>query len=159
MLTVEHSDSGILFDHQSFCILASLSLCFHLVDILSHGRGGPKRWTFSETADISGQVKKVRQSADNRNFNLCITVTIRCVYRAELILGRSIVYLSYKDPCPTISIPHARDGQHGQRWNLREFTASYKLFPLGRASGVARGARGARAGGRAGGRADGWAGE
>ena len=36
---------------------------------------------------------------------------------------------------------HARDGQHGQGWNLREFTASSKLVPLGRASGVARGAR------------------
>ena len=31
-----------------------------------------------------------------------------------------IVYQSYKDPCPKISV----HGQHGQRWNLREFTAS-----------------------------------
>ena len=33
--------------------------------------GGSKRWTFSETMDI-------------RDFTVCI---IRCVYRAELILG------------------------------------------------------------------------
>ena len=38
-----------------------------------------KRWTFSETMDIGGQ------SAVNRDFTVCI---IRCVYRAELILGR-----------------------------------------------------------------------
>ena len=39
---------------------------------LTGGGGGSKRWTFSETAD-------------NRDFTVCI---IRCVYRAELILGR-----------------------------------------------------------------------
>ena len=40
------------------------------------------------------------QSADNRDFTVCI---IRCVYRAELIPWQ-IVYLSYNDPCPIISI-------------------------------------------------------
>ena len=44
-----------------------------------------KRWTFS----------------DNRDFTVCI---IRCVYRGELILGLGRLFLSNKDPCPTISI-------------------------------------------------------
>ena len=48
--------------------------------------GGSKRWTFSETMDI-------------RDFTVCI---IRCVYRAELILGTYIVYLSNQGPCPKI---------------------------------------------------------
>ena len=45
----------------------------------THFWGGSKLWTFSETMDIGGQ------SAVNRDFTVCI---IRCVYRAELILGR-----------------------------------------------------------------------
>ena len=51
--------------------------------------GGSKRCTFSETMDI-------------RDFTVCI---IRCVYRAELILGTAtvtVVYLSNKDHCPKI---------------------------------------------------------
>ena len=53
-----------------------------------------------------------------------------------------IVYLSFKDPCPNISVHKSEikvyilmsHGQHGQRWNLREFTASCKVVPLGRAT-------------------------
>ena len=45
------------------------SLYFYLIS--SCFAGGSKRWTFSETVDI-------------RDFTVCI---IRCVYRAELILG------------------------------------------------------------------------
>ena len=55
-----------------------------------------------------------------------------------------IVYLSYKDPCPKISVHKSEikvpfkmshgQHQHGQRWNLREFTASCKVVPLGRAT-------------------------
>ena len=41
------------------------------------------------------------QSGPSRDFTVCI---IRCVYRAVLIDTWQIVYLSYKDPCPTISI-------------------------------------------------------
>ena len=44
----------------------------------------------------------VKKLSPSRDFTVCII--IRCVYRAELILAWQIVYLSYKDPCPTISI-------------------------------------------------------
>ena len=44
------------------------------------------------------------QSADSRRTILTLPSVFRCVYRAELILGWQIVYLSYKDTCPTISI-------------------------------------------------------
>ena len=53
---------------------------------------------FSETMDIGGQ-SDLR--IEPRDFTVCI---IRCVHRAKLIQVWQIVYLSYKDPCPTISI-------------------------------------------------------
>ena len=78
--------------------------------------GGSKRWTFSETVDIGGQ------SADNRDFTVCI---IRCVYRAELILGREFTLKSYKDLCRIISIHKVRLRYINVPripWNLCEFT-------------------------------------
>ena len=53
--------------------------CLTLSGLVSTLPGGSKRWTFSEMMDIG------RQSPVNRDFTVCI---IRCVYRAELILGR-----------------------------------------------------------------------
>ena len=74
-----------------------------------------KRWTFS----------------DNRlYYPLCVS---------RRIDTWQIVFLSSQDPCPTISIHKIEikvqlisHGQHGQRWNLREFTASCRVVPLGR---------------------------
>ena len=40
------------------------------------------------------------QKGPIRDFTVC---SIRCVYRAELIFGRYLVYLSSKEACPTIS--------------------------------------------------------
>ena len=50
---------------------------------------------FSEAVDIGGQ------SADNRDFTIDLYYPL-CVSRR--IDTWQIVYLSYKDPCPTISI-------------------------------------------------------
>ena len=49
-----------------------------------------------------------------------------------------IVYLSYTIRTPIIKYQFIKvlmsHGQHGQRWNLREFTTSCKVVPLGRAT-------------------------
>ena len=46
-----------------------------------------------------GLFQKLWTFSDNCDFTVCI---IRCVYRAQLILGT--VYLSNKDPCPKILV-------------------------------------------------------
>ena len=81
-------------------VWVSTWFCIGYVSSTRHMWGGSKRWTFSETAD-------------NRDFTVCI---IRCVSYCNIIvcigiaqnwyltLSWQIVYLSNKDPCPTISI-------------------------------------------------------
>ena len=90
----ELNDFCVLFAVPSPLMLLStiLPTVAHSIALLAGDTGR------SYTIDF---LRNGEQSADNPDFTVCI---IRCVYRAELILGSSIVYLSYKEPCPTISI-------------------------------------------------------
>ena len=88
-INIELNDFCVLFAVPSPLLSAIPPTVAHSIALLAGDTGR------SYTTDV---LRNGGQSADNPDFTICI---IRCVYHAELILG---LYLSYKDPCPTISI-------------------------------------------------------
>ena len=65
------------------------------------------------------------QSVANPDFTVCI---IRCVHVSRRIDTWQIVYLSYKEPCPTISI-HKKRYIHVP-WTAMELAATVKRSHL-----------------------------